>query len=513
MTADPQSSNPSPDELLSLVAHELRGSLTGVSGILELAVTPGSMIEPEELPDMLALAHRESLQMAGVLENLLIRSRLATGKLALELVPVSLVEAVRSTLDIFPEVAKRTVVAVPAGVAVKADPRALRQILQNLVQNVNRYAPTGEVEIRAEPVGNEIVLTVSDEGPGLPTDGEGPRRIGLGIGLRLATELAVRQGGDLSPVPPLRSGATFALRLAATSETPIADPVLAPVPATLTPRARLLNDLSEALGDRNLDRTMIGIGELAKSILGSSMVSMFVGTNDGMDVYGPAATIRPAIQTSDLPDTCVSPELARLEENLLWLTELGIDRAYHWRVTTAEGREACLVVGFDPGVKPDERLAQEILPGIGRIAAIALDRSDLEAEVTRQRRLRSSVLESLPLAISVFEGDPPVLIDMNRKEREMLGIEEDSSRATSLSESQEQFSVRFADGTPLTVDNAPVTEAVRSGRSQGPFFLILRRADGSEIHTRTHCAPFFDETGAVAGAVVTSEQIDPQLPD
>ena len=38
--------------------------------------------------------------------------------------------------------------------------------------------------------------------------------------------------------------------------------------------------------------------------------------------------------------------------------------------------------------------------------------------------------------------------------------------------------------------------------------LIVRRADGTSIHTRTYCAPFFDDGGKVAGAVVTSEPLD-----
>ena len=117
-------------------------------------------------------------------------------------------------------------------------------------------------------------------------------------------------------------------------------------------------------------------------------------------------------------------------------------------------------------------------------------------------------MESLPIAISVFAGDPPRVVDWNRRERRMLGIHEDGERPGDLGASQHKYEVRFADGTPLTVDNAPVTAAIRTGRSMGPFLLVLRRADGTEITTRTYCAPFFDENGDVAGAVVTSEELD-----
>ncbi|MDH3518304.1 MAG: hypothetical protein OEM66_05220, partial [Acidimicrobiia bacterium] len=380
---------------------------------------------------------------------------------------------------------------------------------QNLIQNVNRYAPSGEVEIRAEQDGSATTVTISDEGPGLAPADQATRTLGLGIGLQLAVDLARGLGGSLAPVEPLRGGASFALRIQTADGAVTKQGDRPPAPAALTPRARLFNDLSEALADRNLHRTMVGLGELARTILGSSMVSMFVGTTRGVDIFGPAATIHQTLAGATLPNPCAEPVFGDLDEEMMWLSRLGVDRAYHWQVSTAEGREACLVVGFEPGVEPDERLAQEILPSIGRIAAVALDRSDLEAGMIKERELRSAVLESLPLAISVFEGDPPVLIDMNQKEREMLGIDDKESRATGLEASQEQFMVRFADGTPLTIDNAPVAEAVRTGRSQGPFFLVVRRADGSEVFTRTHCAPYFDDAGIVAGAVVTSEVIDP----
>ncbi len=124
-----------------------------------------------------------------------------------------------------------------------------------------------------------------------------------------------------------------------------------------------------------------------------------------------------------------------------------------------------------------------------------------------ERRLRVSVMEALPIAISVFAGDPPQVIDWNEQERRLLGLEDDSLRPVDLVESQKRFNVRFADGTPLDLDNAPATQAIRSGRSAGPFLLRVRRLDGTEVYTRTYCAPFFDEQGRVAGAVVTSEEV------
>jgi PAS domain-containing protein len=145
------------------------------------------------------------------------------------------------------------------------------------------------------------------------------------------------------------------------------------------------------------------------------------------------------------------------------------------------------------------------------LTAPAIVRAALSEDVVFERRLRASVIDELPIAVSIFAGDPPRVIDMNRKERELLQIDEDSVRPRELAASQHVFDVRFADGTALSVDNAPVTTAIRTGRATGPFILIVRRADGSQIHTRTYCAPFFGDDGTVAGAVVTSEPLDVAL--
>jgi PAS domain-containing protein len=142
------------------------------------------------------------------------------------------------------------------------------------------------------------------------------------------------------------------------------------------------------------------------------------------------------------------------------------------------------------------------------LVSFALDRSTLSRDAAMERELRSLVMESLPIAISVFMGDPPRVVDWNRQERRMLGLDDDIQRPSELDATQGLFDVRFVDGTPLTVDNAPVTLAIRSGEAAGPFYLRVRRLDGSETITRTHCAPFVDPDGRVAGAVVTSEEVD-----
>jgi hypothetical protein len=169
---------------------------------------------------------------------------------------------------------------------------------------------------------------------------------------------------------------------------------------------------------------------------------------------------------------------------------------------------AVLAVGWKSADLLPRGSAVDVAQALAELTASAIARTALSQDIVYERRLRASVLDELPIAVSVFAGDPPEVVDWNRKERLLLGFEDDSMRPTDLAASQHLFNVRFADGTPLTVDNAPVTNAIRTGKVTGPFILVMTRVDGIQVHTRTYCAPFFDGDGTVAGAVVTSEPMD-----
>jgi PAS domain-containing protein len=164
-----------------------------------------------------------------------------------------------------------------------------------------------------------------------------------------------------------------------------------------------------------------------------------------------------------------------------------------------------VAIGYDSDVRPGNDEA--VLDAFARVAALAVDRAVLTTELREERSVRASVLESLPIAISIFRGDPPIVVDWNAAERRMLGLGEDVRRPTDLAESQQQFNVRFADGTPVSIDNAPVTKAIRHGVKTGPILLRVTREDGVEIMTRTYCSPFRDDSGKVVGAVVTSDVV------
>jgi signal transduction histidine kinase len=114
----------------------------------------------------------------------------------------------------------------------RVDARRLDQILTNLLSNAGKYgAPP--IEVRIEPLDDQVRVAVSDHGPGVPAEfvpqlferftqaNAGSRRSanGFGLGLAISAELAGLNDATLTYEPPPGGGATFVLLLPAASRT------------------------------------------------------------------------------------------------------------------------------------------------------------------------------------------------------------------------------------------------------------------------------------------------------
>ncbi len=516
------------DALVSRLSHELRTPLTAVIGVLEVLDEGGVTLDAAETTELLGLARRDAQQMKRLVDNLLIASRLARGTLSPGREVVVLPTAVNHALAQTPGVARRTFVHADPDPVALADPVLVQQILTNLVQNAARHAPEGQVEVAVSRQRGEVMVRISDDGPGIPAreretvfappPGEIVGSKGLGLGLPLSRDLARAMGGELTCDPPVRAGSTFTLRLPAAEEGHTAAqadlPLVEPFPA-MSPRARLLVDMTEALAERSVDRMLAGLQKLYSGLLGARAGVLAVRepsgrfTRAGSFGAGSGAVVPAEDQWLQEAVAAQAPVVVQdLSAGIGdWPDLLGGNAALFLPVLDRTEALGVLAIGWRDGSELPGEQGVAVASALATLAAFSLQRSSLAADVAFERRLRVSVMEALPIAISVFAGDPPQVIDWNEQERRLLGLEDDSLRPVDLVESQKRFNVRFADGTPLDLDNAPATQAIRSGRSAGPFLLRVRRLDGTEVYTRTYCAPFFDEQGRVAGAVVTSEEV------
>lgn len=222
------------ERALAEVTHELRTPLVVVLGYAELleAERHGPLGHPRYASFAAEIAEG-GRHMLGLIEDLQRFARVRAGKEVLELRPLPLAPLLERAAGLLHGEAERAgqrlELAVVGAPAAQGDARALMQVLLNLLGNAVRYAgPGARLRLSAALEGNEAVLRVEDDGPGmdeaarrdaLAPFGRAGRRggDGSGLGLPLVAALVALHGGRfaLDSAPGSGTVATVALPAAA----------------------------------------------------------------------------------------------------------------------------------------------------------------------------------------------------------------------------------------------------------------------------------------------------------
>jgi two-component system, sensor histidine kinase len=221
------------DEFLATLAHELRNPLAPIrTGLQLLARRPA---EPDSslaaLPQMM---ERQIGMLVKLIDDLLDVSRISTGKLVLQYDTVDLREVAHVAVEgSSPAIDAGThALQVEAGtepVWVRGDAQRLAQVIGNLLNNAAKYTPPGgRIELRVRREGEHAVVSVHDNGAGIPADMLDHvfamftqvnqtlphARGGLGIGLSLVRRLVEMHGGSVQAHSAGAGlGSTFTLRI------------------------------------------------------------------------------------------------------------------------------------------------------------------------------------------------------------------------------------------------------------------------------------------------------------
>ena len=220
-----ESARNSQRRFVSDASHELRSPITTIRQHAEVALAHPDRTTTGELADVvLAEQHR----MQGLVEDLLLLAR-ADEHVPLSRAPVDLDDLafeeghrLRSTTS------KRVDTSGVGAARVRGDADALRRVFRNLGENAARHAAS-RVDIALADLGDDVVLTVDDDGPGIP-ESERERVLqrfvrldesrsrddgGSGLGLSIVDEVVRAHGGSMSITQSPLGGARIQVTLPA----------------------------------------------------------------------------------------------------------------------------------------------------------------------------------------------------------------------------------------------------------------------------------------------------------
>lgn len=198
------------DDLIQAIVHDLRNPINNILFSLEMIQRLPALEQiPSEISGMIGIGRENAWRMLGLINSILDLSRLESGNLPLVCEPLVLTELVEATIHSQALTAQRREVLILNGVpydlpCVVADRIMIGRVLQNLLDNALKFTTQGsnvEVGAATHADGSSIVISVHDDGPGIPADlrsqlfqkfatGVTPQR-GSGLGLafcRLAIE-------------------------------------------------------------------------------------------------------------------------------------------------------------------------------------------------------------------------------------------------------------------------------------------------------------------------------------
>jgi PAS domain S-box-containing protein len=226
------------DDILAVVAHDLRNPLGAIIGGATLIQ---EVADADRVRGFAANIRRSAERMNSLIQDLLEVSRMERGHLRLDLAdlePRPLIEEAVSVLR--PLAAPRSITLtaeLPAGLPpVRGDAVRLLQVFSNVIGNAIKFVPEGgSITVTGALEEDAVRFSVSDTGPGIPEDqlphlftrywqADPSDRRGAGLGLSIAYGIVQAHGGRIWAVSERGKGSTFHFRIPLASGEPVLPP-------------------------------------------------------------------------------------------------------------------------------------------------------------------------------------------------------------------------------------------------------------------------------------------------
>ena len=214
-------------DFLANMSHEIRTPINGILGMNDLLLKTDL---DDKQKHYVTLAQASGQSLLHLINDILDFSKIEAGKLELEEIPFDLYKLIDELADTFTlraqEKGLEFVCITDANVPqfVRSDPSRIRQIINNLCSNAQKFTETGEIVLKIEETGlNKIKFSVQDSGIGIPedkidnlfnkfmqVDASTTRKFGgTGLGLAISKQLAEMMGGNIGVTSELNQGSNF----------------------------------------------------------------------------------------------------------------------------------------------------------------------------------------------------------------------------------------------------------------------------------------------------------------
>jgi PAS domain S-box-containing protein len=219
------------DEFVSTVSHELRTPLTSIRGALGL-LSSGLLGEiTDKAANLLRIAVSNSDRLVRLINDILDLERMESGRAPLNFRPYFLNELVQQAVDGVQPMADAASIRLllrTESTPVEADPDRMLQVITNLLSNAIKFSqPESNVYVEVEPVEGGAILSVVDEGRGIPTDklesifdrfqqvdaSDSRQKGGTGLGLAICRTIVQQHGGRIWAEHNADRGSTFRIFL------------------------------------------------------------------------------------------------------------------------------------------------------------------------------------------------------------------------------------------------------------------------------------------------------------
>ena len=228
-----EAANQQREEFILMIAHELGGPLSTVRGYAEMLSRPNASVETQERARKLIVA--ETGRIARLVQDLADTARAASATFELKTAPCDLVQIAREQVDLAAARSDQHVFRfdAPPELRVDCDRDRIAQILSNLLTNALKYSVGGEISVRLWREADQVRISVSDSGPGIPVESReavfqpghrlhtvsgDSQPAGAGLGLHIARAIVEAHGGQIWVNSESGQGAVFNVSLPVPAE-------------------------------------------------------------------------------------------------------------------------------------------------------------------------------------------------------------------------------------------------------------------------------------------------------